>query len=107
MSRSTTSRVAPKPRRGVGDRGLRIPATRAARSFSDLLNRVHYRGERFLVERGGETICEMGPARPHRFTTADLVDLLQSLPPVDKRFWTEIEAAAKHQPKLPKSPWER
>src|SRR5687767_13963314 len=38
--------------------GQVISATRAARSFSELLDRVCYRGESFVIERGGELVCE-------------------------------------------------
>jgi antitoxin (DNA-binding transcriptional repressor) of toxin-antitoxin stability system len=45
-----------------------ISATRAAREFSDLLNRVTYRGEAFVVRRGGRPVCRVPPvhtqARP-------------------------------------------
>jgi hypothetical protein len=38
-----------------------ISATEAARTFSDILNRVRYRGEAFVVERGGEPVCRISP----------------------------------------------
>ncbi len=40
----------------------RITATEASRNFSDLLNRVHYRGERFEVSRGKEVVARIEPA---------------------------------------------
>ena len=55
-----------------------VSATQAARTFSDLLNRVRYRGESFVIERGGEPICEMAPVKPPRFSGADLLDLLDA-----------------------------
>jgi hypothetical protein len=42
-----------------------------------------------------------------RFTGADLVTLLRSLPPVDDGYLTALEEAARGQPLLPPSPWER
>jgi antitoxin (DNA-binding transcriptional repressor) of toxin-antitoxin stability system len=47
-----------------------ISATEAARSFSELINRVHDRGESFVVERGGKPICEIVPAKPPGFSGA-------------------------------------
>ena len=41
----------------------RISATKAARNFFELMNRVRYRSESFIVERGGKPICEILPAR--------------------------------------------
>lgn len=39
----------------------RITATQLAKSLSDILNRVRYRGERFVIERGGEPVATLGP----------------------------------------------
>ncbi len=38
-----------------------ISATQLARNLSDVLNRVKYRGERFVVQRYGETVAVVGP----------------------------------------------
>lgn len=85
----------------------RVSATEAARNFSEILNRVRYRGETFVIERGGQSICEIRPAAPTLFTGADLVTLLRSLPSVDEEYLTAVEETARHQPQLPESPWER
>ena len=85
----------------------RLSATEAARGFSELLNRVRYRGERFIIERGGVPIGELRPAAPVRFTGADLLALLRSLPKVDEKFFDDVEEAVRNQPRLPESPWER
>jgi len=85
----------------------RVSATEAARRFSDLLNRVRYRGETFIIERGGEPVGELRPASPRRMTGADLAFLLRSLPPVDDGFAEAVEEGIRNQPSLPESPWER
>lgn len=85
----------------------RLSATEAARGLSDLLNRVHYRGESFIIERGGVPIGELRPAAPVRFTGADLLTLLRSLPSVDGEFFDDVESVANNQPHQPESPWER
>jgi antitoxin (DNA-binding transcriptional repressor) of toxin-antitoxin stability system len=84
----------------------RLSATEAARNFSELLNRVRYRGERFVIERGGVAIGELRPTAPVRFTGHDLLALLRSLPPVDDEFFDAVEEAARNQPRVPESPWE-
>ncbi|HVB96923.1 MAG TPA: hypothetical protein VNG11_04270 [Chloroflexota bacterium] len=38
-----------------------ITATELAKNLSDVLNRIHYRGERFLIQRGGEPVASLGP----------------------------------------------
>lgn len=84
----------------------RIRATDAARRFSDLLNRIHYRGEAFVIERGGEPICRMGPVGPVSRSLADLHRLLGSIPAPDIEFWDDIEAGRSTEQSLPKSPWD-
>jgi antitoxin (DNA-binding transcriptional repressor) of toxin-antitoxin stability system len=84
-----------------------LSATEASRNFSEVMNRVKYRGESFIVERGGERICEVRPAAPPRFTGADLVALLRSLPAVDEDYLDVVEELTRSQKRLPKSKWER
>jgi antitoxin (DNA-binding transcriptional repressor) of toxin-antitoxin stability system len=42
----------------------RIPATRLARNLGDVLGRIRYRGETFVVERNGVPIARIGPVAP-------------------------------------------
>lgn len=39
----------------------RIPATRLARNLGDVLGRIRYRGESFLIERNGVPVARIGP----------------------------------------------
>ena len=80
-----------------------ISATDAVRSFSDLMNRVRYRGESFIVERGGTPICEILPARPPGFSGAKLASLLRSLPKPDAEYLTIVEELAAKQPTVAES----
>ncbi len=82
-----------------------ISATEAARRFSDIINRVAYRDEEFVVERGGEAVCMIVPAGPRPFTLNNLADLLSTIPKPDPAFWDEVEALAKHQPNVPEPSW--
>ena len=84
-----------------------LSATEASRNFSEVMNRVKYRGESFIIERGGERICEVRPVAPARFTGADLVALLRSLPAVDENYLEVVEETTRSQKRLPKSKWER
>jgi len=85
----------------------RLSATDAARRFSEVLNRVAYRGERFVIERGGEAVCEMVPPGRGFLSLAELAELLRSLPAPDPAYWTDVSKAATGQPHVPPSPWER
>ena len=84
-----------------------ISATEAARAFSELLDRVCYRGETFVIERGGEPVCEMSHVKPMRFTGGDVLNLLHTLPKPDAGFWDAVDNATRQAPTVPKSPWER
>ena len=42
----------------------KITATDLAKSLSDILNRVRYKGETFIIERNGESIATLGPKGP-------------------------------------------
>jgi prevent-host-death family protein len=84
-----------------------ISATEAARKFSELMNRVRYRGESFVVERGGKPICEILPARPPSFSGAELVRLLRSLPKPDKEYLAVVEEVTTRQPTVAESGWQR
>jgi antitoxin (DNA-binding transcriptional repressor) of toxin-antitoxin stability system len=85
----------------------RVSATHAVRHFSDLLNRVRYHGEEFIIERRGEPMCTISPLKPSTCTMAELVAFLRSLPKPDPGFWDAVEEATTHYTEMPESPWER
>ena len=84
----------------------RISATDLSRSLSDVLSRVRYREEKFVIERNGETIALLSPLGPGRRTTMrQLVELLKDIPRPDDGFADDVEAlrASQQQAELP--PW--
>ncbi|HUK51872.1 MAG TPA: hypothetical protein VL099_01130 [Candidatus Binatia bacterium] len=85
----------------------RISATQAVRGFSELMNRVRYRGESFVVERGGKPICEILPASPASFSGVELANLLRALPKPDEEYLAIVEALIAKQPRVADSGWER
>ena len=85
-----------------------VSATDAARNFSELLNRVHYKRQTFVVERGGQAVCEIRPAYEHTgFKVADLVRLLASLPDVPTEYLDAVEEHIKNQPPAEETRWPR
>ena len=58
---------------------LHVSVTDAHRNFSDYVNRVAYRGERFVLIRGGRPVAELAPV-PHGLRLAELGAVLESLP---------------------------
>jgi antitoxin (DNA-binding transcriptional repressor) of toxin-antitoxin stability system len=86
----------------------RVSATEAVRTFSDLLNRIRYRGEEFVVERAGEPVCRMTPAAPtKRLSLRDLASLLREMPEPDAGYASDVRRAARSQGRPPRSPWGR
>lgn len=88
----------------------RITATEAARNFSDILNRVRYRREAFVVERGGETVAEILPTQtPKRSATlADLITFLRDTRAPDDQFADDLRQIIREQPQADLTdPWER
>lgn len=89
-------------------RPRRISATAAARSFSELLNLVRYRGESFVVERNREPICRIEPVRLRKRVTTDrFAEFWRSLPRPDARFADDLEEIHNLFRELPRSAWER
>jgi antitoxin (DNA-binding transcriptional repressor) of toxin-antitoxin stability system len=89
---------------------LETTITELLRNFSDYINRVAYRGERFVVIRGGKPVAELSPV-PSGGRLGELPSVLDSLPRLDEadadafardleRFREELGADG------PQDPWE-
>ena len=83
----------------------RITATELAKSLSDILNRVRYRGERFVIERNGEPIASLVPTAPVGITMGELAALLANLPRPDEGFADDLESIHSSQPEITAPPW--
>jgi prevent-host-death family protein len=85
-----------------------VSATEAVRTFSELLSRIRYRGEEFVVVRAGEPVCRMTPAAPaKRLSLRDLASLLREIPKPDAAFAADVRRASRTQGRAPRSPWGR
>lgn len=63
-----------------------IKATDAARSFSDVINKVRYQGYSFNIQRGREIVAKITPPGPTTaLKVADLNDFFAQLPHLDKK----------------------
>lgn len=73
-----------------------VMVTHAARHFADYINRVVYRGERFILVRGKMPVAELVPV-PSARRVGDLPGILATLPhlgPTEaERFGEDIESA--------------
>ncbi len=84
----------------------RVTATEAARNFSELLNRVRFARETFVILRGGEAIGQLAPVESAKTPTLrDLVRFLKETEPPDDQFGKDLEAIQAEQPPVGDSPW--
>lgn len=89
-----------------------ISSTEAVRNFSELLNNIKYRGDRYTVIRGGKPAASLVPVEAvgSGATLADLRKIVQALPHLDKSdtsFEADVITAANSQPSMPEAlSWE-
>ena len=84
----------------------RITATQAVRDFSELLNKIKFKGDRYIIERSGKPVAQMEPVREAKKTTTlkELKSLLKELPRLDEEldsFAADLQGIRKDQPPLP------
>ncbi len=83
-----------------------ITATELARSLSDVLNRVHYRNEQFVIQRNGETIATIAPPGPARgVTLKEIAEKLRGLEFPDPEFADDLEEIQANQPMMEITDW--
>ena len=91
---------------------IHITATEAVRKFSELLNSAKYKGEKFMVIRGGKPVAVIRPldSSDKAKSLADLVEVLKDLPKLGdeaESFDRDLRKIFQNQPFLPKkSPWD-
>lgn len=83
----------------------RITATELARSLGDVLGRVRYRHDAFLVERNGQLVARIVPVDGSSVTTLrELVQAWQGAASADPGFADDLElVGALDEP--PDDPW--
>lgn len=87
----------------------KLTATEASRNFSDVLARVHHRGESFLLTRHGRVIAQLAPPEPRKVVRlgelAQILDDLPRLAPDEaSRFQHDIDSG-RARLKAPVDPW--
>ena len=87
----------------------KITASEASRNFSDILNRVKYKGEVFVVERNGERVCRIVPADVEWKSAVELAESWSRIPKPDPGFWDDVEEGIRqmNQPLPVTSPWDK
>ncbi|CAN5665717.1 hypothetical protein BH23CHL2_BH23CHL2_10590 [soil metagenome] len=83
-----------------------LTATELARNLSDILSRIHYGGERFLIVRNGTPVATLGPPnRELNQTVNDFVDVVKQLPRLGPGFADDIDAIISNQSKSEPPAW--
>ena len=87
-----------------------ISVTEAARNFADIVSRVFYRGERFVLERGGRPVARLIPV-PRGGRLGDLPGLLEAVPGLSieeaEALGRDVHEARDSLPELrDEDPWE-
>ena len=90
----------------------RITATEAVRDFSELLNKIKFKGDHYIIERSGKPVALMEPVKkgksPKRLK--ELKSLLKELPQLDDEldpFAADLEAISELPQSMPEEvPWE-
>lgn len=84
----------------------KVTATEAARNFSELLNRVRYGRESFVILRGGEEVGQLvPPPLSSKATLRNLIEALERIPRPDPQFADDLEKIQAEQPPMGDSPW--
>jgi antitoxin (DNA-binding transcriptional repressor) of toxin-antitoxin stability system len=87
----------------------RITITHLARNLADVVNRVLYRGERFLVTRGDRPAVELVPP-PRSRRLGDLPGILRTVPHLGEedaaRMARELDESRAGLGSVPDDPWE-
>jgi antitoxin (DNA-binding transcriptional repressor) of toxin-antitoxin stability system len=88
----------------------KLTVTEAVRNFSEILGRVRFKGERFVLLKGGKPVAELAPtdaAAPVRL--GDLPAILDALPHLEpddaERFDNDLESARGATGAAPAPPW--
>ena len=88
-----------------------LTVTEMARGFADYINRVAYRGERFILTRGNKPVAEIRPLS-RGITGAELIERLKSVPRLTpeeaEAFGRDIDEARKEMGTIAdlRDPWE-
>jgi prevent-host-death family protein len=85
-----------------------VTVTEAARNFSELVSRVHYRGESALLVKGGKPMARVVPARRGR-TGRELASVWSKLPHLSPKEAEALEndlAVARRKLAPVKSKWD-
>ena len=84
-----------------------ISVTEAARNFADCVNRVHYRGQSFVLVKNGKPLARLVPEMEKKCTGKELAAALAKveLTPADFAAWHKDLRKARKILKPPEDKW--
>ena len=83
-----------------------ITATHLARNLSDILNRVQYQNEEFVIQKNGKTIAKILSPNTERTTTAkEFADAMKGHKWPDPDFADDLEEIQQNQPPMQVTDW--
>jgi prevent-host-death family protein len=84
---------------------IKVTATELARRLGDVLGRIRYRRETFLVERNGRPVARLVPvAEAPEATLADAVNAWRGAAGPDEGFADDLEQV-RAADRVPETPW--
>ena len=85
----------------------KISATELARTLGDVLGRVRYRHESFVVERNGAPVARVVPLSPDdAITLSEALAAWSDASPADRSFADDLERVGAAD-RVPANPWVR
>ncbi len=88
---------------------IRVSNIEAAKSLDELLDRAANSTDTVIIERDGEPVAHLIPAKKADATVADLVGLLRTWTPLNDGWAEGVEEAIRigNTPMVVEDPWER
>ena len=84
---------------------IRITATELARKLGDILGKIRYRSDSFVVERNGEAIARITPVAGRLGASlGDGFRAWREAAPADTRFADDLESVNRAD-RAPRNPW--
>ena len=92
-------------------KAITVSASDAARGMGDLLGRVRYRGESFLIKRGRAVVAQLGPPPAPGVTGRELARAWREMPHMTSAeallFDKDVRAFRRAANRPPRDPWAR
>jgi antitoxin (DNA-binding transcriptional repressor) of toxin-antitoxin stability system len=95
--------------RRVRNREVRVPATEAAKTFGQLVDRVREDRATYIIERGGKPVAQITAIEGRSLTLGGLKALVAALPRADADYLATLErvTATRNKPRVRSNPWAR